>query len=64
MTSGPLLDVTYDGMPVGSTISMPAGGGTVAVEASAISTLPFRSLEVIKDGEVVATPRRTMTASP
>jgi hypothetical protein len=54
MTSGPLLDVTYDGMPVGSTISMPAGGGTVTVEASAISTLPFRSLEVIKDGEVVA----------
>jgi hypothetical protein len=54
MTSGPLLDVSFDGMPVGSTISMPMGGGTVAVEASAISTLPFRSLEVIKNGEVVA----------
>jgi hypothetical protein len=54
MTGGPLLRATVDGHPIGSTIELPGNGGEIEVEAWAESTLPFESLEVVVNGEVVA----------
>jgi hypothetical protein len=54
MTGGPLLRATVNGQPIGSTIDLPGNGGEVEVEAWAQSTLPFESLEVVVNGEVVA----------
>jgi hypothetical protein len=58
MTGGPLIRATVEGRPIGSTIDLPAGGGEVEVEAWAESTLPFESLEVILNGDVVALARK------
>lgn len=53
-SGGPLLAFTANGQPIGSTIRLPGNGGTVEVEASARSILPFQSLELVLNGEVVA----------
>jgi hypothetical protein len=53
-SGGPLLRFSVEGQPIGSTINLPGNGGEVAVEASAVSVLPFHSLEIIVNGEVVA----------
>ncbi|MDA1192544.1 MAG: CehA/McbA family metallohydrolase, partial [Candidatus Poribacteria bacterium] len=53
-SGGPLLRMTVEGKPIGSTINLPGNGGTVDVQASAVSVLPFHSLEIVKNGEVVA----------
>ena len=42
------------GQPIGGEIKMPAGGGTVEVEATATSAWPIRRLEVVAGGNVVA----------
>jgi hypothetical protein len=54
LSGGPLLRLTVDGSPIGSTIVLPGNGGTVEVEASAESVVPFGSLELVVNGEVVA----------
>ena len=54
ISSGPLLTLTVEGMPIGSTLQLPAGGGTVEVEASAESIFPIHRLELIQGGRVVA----------
>src|SRR5207247_941116 len=41
LTSGPLLEMTVDGKPIGTTLELPGNGGTVEVQASAASVLPF-----------------------
>lgn len=53
-TGGPLLRLRVEGQPMGSVVSLPGNGGTVEVEASAESVLPFHSLEVVMNGKVVA----------
>jgi hypothetical protein len=53
-TTGPLLDLRVEGRPPGDEIQLPAGGGTLHVEASAESVVPFNDLEVVVNGEVVA----------
>ncbi len=61
-TSGPLIDLTVDGKPVGSEIRMKAGGGEVEIAAAAQSQWPIHALEVVVNGQVVADSRRRQGA--
>lgn len=53
-SGGPLIDFSVDGQRIGDTINLPAGGGTVEVEARVESILPVNTLEIIQHGRVVA----------
>jgi hypothetical protein len=53
-TTGPLVDLTVEGRSPGDEVSLPSGGGTLHVEAHAESVVPFHRLEVVMNGEVVA----------
>jgi len=53
-TSGPLIGLLVDGRPPGDEILLPAGGGTLEVEAWAQSVLPFHELQVVVNGRVLA----------
>ncbi len=53
VTYGPLLDFAVDGHPMGSRISMGAGGGTVDVTWKVDSvTVPMTRVELIVNGEI------------
>jgi hypothetical protein len=54
LSGGPLLRLHVEGHPIGSTIELPGNGGTLEVEAVAESVVPFGSLELVVNGEVVA----------
>jgi hypothetical protein len=54
VTSGPLLHFLTDGRPPGQEITLGASGGTVEVQASAKSFVPFHRLEIVLNGQVVA----------
>lgn len=54
LSAGPIIRFTVDGKPIGDTVELSGNGGTVEVEASAESTLPIHSLEIVKQGKVVA----------
>jgi hypothetical protein len=54
LSGGPLVRLSVDGNPIGSTVTLSGNGGTVEVEADAESVVPFGSLELIVNGEVVA----------
>jgi hypothetical protein len=54
MSSGPLLGLSVDGANIGDTVRLPGTGGTVAVEASAVSVLPMFRLELVHSGRVIA----------
>jgi hypothetical protein len=53
-TSGPLLLFQAEGRAPGEEIALRAGGGTVEVQAEAISSLPLRRVEIVYNGRVVA----------
>jgi hypothetical protein len=53
-TTGPVMDLIVEGKSIGDTIEMPAGGGTLEVEATAESFWPLGMLEVVHNGRVVA----------
>lgn len=54
-TSGPLVRFTVEGRPPGDELILPAGGGTVHVEAEITSlTGPVNRLDVVLNGRVVA----------
>jgi hypothetical protein len=53
-TNGPLIALRVEGREIGETIKMPAGGGTLEIQAVAESAWPLGLLEVIVDGNVVA----------
>jgi len=53
-TSGPVLGLAVEGKTLGEEIRLPAGGGTLGVEAWAESVLPFHALQVVVNGRVVA----------
>ena len=53
LSGGPILELTVDGQPIGSTLSM-SGPGTVEVHASAESLFPLHRLEIVQGGRVVA----------
>lgn len=54
LSGGPLVRVAVEGAPMGATVSLPEGGGTVEVHAHADSVIPFGSLEIVVNGAVVA----------
>jgi hypothetical protein len=53
-TTGPIVGLTVEGKVVGDEIRLPAGGGTLGVEARAESVLPFHTLEIVVNGRVAA----------
>jgi hypothetical protein len=53
LSGGPILRFGVDGHDVGDTVRL-SGPGTVSVDASAESVLPISSLELVRNGEVVA----------
>ena len=53
LSAGPILELSVDGQPIGSTIAM-SGPGTVEVHASAESLFPLHRLEIVQAGRVVA----------
>jgi hypothetical protein len=53
-SGGPLLELSVDGLEIGDTLQLPAGGGTVEVQATARSVLPVHTLQIVVNGEVVA----------
>ena len=54
LSGGPMIRLTVNGQPIGSTINLPGNGGTVEVEASADSIFPIHTLQIVQAGEVVA----------
>jgi hypothetical protein len=54
LSGGPLLELSIDGVLIGDTVQLPAGGGTVEVKTSARSVLPVHTLQVVVNGEVAA----------
>ncbi len=54
LSGGPLIRFRVEGAEVGDTLSLPAGGGTVEVEAVAEGIFPLHLLEIIQEGRVVA----------
>lgn len=55
VTSGPLLSFTVNGLDAGSTITLPAGGGFVTVDAELTSPLTLREFEILQSGRVLTT---------
>ena len=53
LSGGPILGFTVDGFEVGDTLSM-SSSGTVEVYAWAESVVPMSPLEIVKDGQVIA----------
>jgi hypothetical protein len=53
LSGGPLVTLSVDGHEPGSTVQL-SGPGTVSVRATVRSIFPLRSLEVVRNGEVVA----------
>jgi hypothetical protein len=60
VTNGPLLSFTVAGRDPGASVEVPSAGQTVSVRAEARSILPFDRLEVVANGQVVA----SATGSP
>jgi hypothetical protein len=54
LSGGPLLEFSVDGVHIGDTRRLPAGGGTVEVTATARSLLPVHTLQIVQNGVVVA----------
>lgn len=54
VTSGPLLLLQVDGHFPGEEITLSSGGGTVEVQVKATSFVPFHRLEIVVNGQVVA----------
>ena len=53
LSGGPLLTLSVDGCEPGGTVALP-GPGTVSVRAAVRSIFPLRSVEIVRNGEVVA----------
>jgi len=53
-TTGPLMDLSVEGRGIGDTIGMSAAGGTVEIHALAESLWSFGKLEIVHNGQVVA----------
>lgn len=53
-TTGPLIDLIVEGRSIGDTIEMSTSGGTVEVDAAAESFWPIGFLEIVCNGQVVA----------
>jgi hypothetical protein len=54
LSGGPILKFTVNGAEVGDTIQLTGNGGMVEVHAEASSTLPIHTLQIVQEGNVVA----------
>ncbi|MBI3910396.1 MAG: CehA/McbA family metallohydrolase, partial [Armatimonadetes bacterium] len=54
VSGGPILRFAVNGAGIGDTLPLPAGGGTVEVEATAESIFPIHTLQIVQQGRVVA----------
>jgi hypothetical protein len=54
LSGGPLLEFSVEGAQIGDTLQLPDGGGTVEVTATARSILPVHTLQIVRNGQVVA----------
>ncbi len=54
LSGGPMLTLTVNGAQVGDTLTLPQGGGTLEVEATAESIFPIHTLQIVQQGTVVA----------
>ncbi len=53
-SGGPMIRLSVEGRPIGSTIELPGSGGTLEIEAGAESILPIHTLQIVQQGRVVA----------
>ena len=53
-SAGPIITFSVEGAQIGDTLTLPAGGGMVEVEAVADSIFPIHTLEIVQNGQVVA----------
>lgn len=53
-TNGPLLFLTVDGREPGSELRLPAGPASLRIQAEAFSQVPMSKLEILVNGNVVA----------
>ncbi len=53
-TSGPLIGMQVEGREPGAEITLPAGGGTLAVEAWVHSVQPVDEIQIVANGQIVA----------
>jgi hypothetical protein len=53
LSGGPLLSLSVDGRQPGDTLEL-SGPGSVTVDATVRSVFPLRSLELVRNGEVIA----------
>jgi hypothetical protein len=60
VSSGPLLELTVDGVGIGGEVQLPERGGAVTVSARARSIFPIFNLELVRDGKVVAATHSTV----
>jgi hypothetical protein len=54
LSGGPLLEFSVDGAQIGDTVRLPSGGGSIEISATARSILPVHTLQIVRNGEVVA----------
>ena len=54
LSGGPIISLRVDGHEPGDTLHMHGNGGNVTVEASVESILPVHSLQIVREGQVVA----------
>jgi hypothetical protein len=57
LSSGPILEFEVEGAQIGDTLKL-TGSGTVHAEARAESIFPLHALQIVQDGEVVASAER------
>jgi hypothetical protein len=54
LSGGPMLRFSVNGACMGDTMQLPAGGGTVEIDAEVQSIFPIHTLEIVQQGKVVA----------
>ncbi len=54
LSGGALIHFSVEGARIGDTLHLPAGGGTVEVEAVAESIFPIHTVQIVQQGQVVA----------
>ncbi|MDE2990848.1 MAG: CehA/McbA family metallohydrolase [Chloroflexota bacterium] len=54
LSGGPIISLRVEGHEPGDTLHLDRNGGSVTVEASVESILPVHSLQIVREGEVVA----------
>jgi hypothetical protein len=54
LSGGPMIRLNVNGAQIGDSVNLPGNGGTVEVHAEVESIFPLSTLQIIKNGKVVA----------